>query len=297
MDRKRRSRRSFGRAYRARGAVCGTGRGHRPGHQYTASAGETDSLDLWAEDRDHNEQQSAAAQYVSRDVVGYQDLDGYGQWVTEPSYGIVWVPVVAAGWAPYHYGYWNWIGPVGLDLDRPRILGLRTLPLRALDTREVRVGLGARTANRTAASLLAGAGGLARRTLSKNKSGRAAPPEGRLGTAGLQRSVRPAVPASPNYVRAANLSNTHLGKVDVERYVDARQHGGARGPERRYANESVTGAYAEAPREAFASTKATSAPRVLADPNDSLQAKFVRTRCCGPRPSTGRWRVRWVTRP
>ncbi len=79
----------------------------------TTTAGNIDSLDLWAEDRDQREDQSSAAQYVSRDVVGYQDLDGYGQWVAEPSYGMIWVPVVAAGWAPYRYGYWSWVAPWG----------------------------------------------------------------------------------------------------------------------------------------------------------------------------------------
>jgi len=73
------------------------------------SASNIDSLDLWAQDRDRREDQSLAADYVSREMVGYQDLDGYGRWVSEPSYGMVWVPVVAANWAPYHYGYWNWM--------------------------------------------------------------------------------------------------------------------------------------------------------------------------------------------
>ena len=77
------------------------------------TASNIDSLDLWAQDRDRREEQSSAAEYVSRDMVGYQDLDGYGQWVAEPTYGTVWVPVVAANWAPYHYGYWNWIAPWG----------------------------------------------------------------------------------------------------------------------------------------------------------------------------------------
>jgi hypothetical protein len=72
-----------------------------------------DSLDRWAEDRDQLEEQSPAAEYVSRDYVGYQQLDGYGDWYTDPVYGPVWVPVVAAGWAPYRYGYWNWINPWG----------------------------------------------------------------------------------------------------------------------------------------------------------------------------------------
>ena len=42
----------------------------------------------------------------------------YGAWRDEPGYGHVWVPrTVAAGWAPYRYGHWAWVEPVGLDLD------------------------------------------------------------------------------------------------------------------------------------------------------------------------------------
>src|ERR1700688_4490798 len=52
-----------------------------------AAAGGTDSLDLWAEDRDRREDDSHAARYVSREVVGYEELDGYGDWVADPDYG------------------------------------------------------------------------------------------------------------------------------------------------------------------------------------------------------------------
>src|SRR5439155_426059 len=44
----------------------------------------------------------------------YGDLYDYGDWRDEPEYGHVWYPrEVAVGWAPYSYGYWNWVGPWG----------------------------------------------------------------------------------------------------------------------------------------------------------------------------------------
>ncbi len=47
-------------------------------------------------------------------MVGYQDLDEYGDWSTDPDYGAVWIPRrVVAGWAPYHYGHWVWVEPWG----------------------------------------------------------------------------------------------------------------------------------------------------------------------------------------
>ena len=55
-----------------------------------------------------------STRYVSRDVVGYEDLDNYGNWYSEPGYGAVWAPtIVIAGWAPYHFGSWSWISPWG----------------------------------------------------------------------------------------------------------------------------------------------------------------------------------------
>ena len=73
-----------------------------------------DGLDHWAAERDSKEDNSVSARYVSRDMVGYDDLDDYGTWREEPEYGHVWYPAaVEPGWAPYSYGYWNWVGPWG----------------------------------------------------------------------------------------------------------------------------------------------------------------------------------------
>ena len=73
-----------------------------------------DGLDSWAAERDRKEDNSASSRYVSRDMVGYDDLDDYGTWRDEPEYGHVWYPAaVDAGWAPYSNGYWNWVGPWG----------------------------------------------------------------------------------------------------------------------------------------------------------------------------------------
>jgi hypothetical protein len=78
------------------------------------SAPALDDLDRWANDRDLKEEHSESSKYVSRDVPGYSDLDDNGSWREEPDYGPVWYPsTVAVGWAPYSYGYWNWVGPWG----------------------------------------------------------------------------------------------------------------------------------------------------------------------------------------
>jgi len=73
-----------------------------------------DRFDSWCTDRDHREDNAVSARYVSREVIGYEDLDTYGTWRTDPTYGPVWVPTgVAVGWAPYHSGHWAFVAPWG----------------------------------------------------------------------------------------------------------------------------------------------------------------------------------------
>ena len=77
-------------------------------------AAPADAFDQWASDRDRFFDLSASARYVSPDVIGYQDLDAYGTWRFDASYGNVWFPnQVVIGWAPYRYGHWIWIDPWG----------------------------------------------------------------------------------------------------------------------------------------------------------------------------------------
>src|SRR3989454_6434709 len=73
-----------------------------------------DDFDNWCRNRDRREERSESARYVSRDVIGYEDLDEYGSWRPARGYGYVWVPrATVADWAPYRYGHWVWISPWG----------------------------------------------------------------------------------------------------------------------------------------------------------------------------------------
>jgi hypothetical protein len=72
-----------------------------------------DPFDNWAYARDRSYDQSPSARYLAPNVVGYEDLDANGDWRNDPSYGNVWYPHVAYGWAPYHTGHWDWIAPWG----------------------------------------------------------------------------------------------------------------------------------------------------------------------------------------
>lgn len=77
-------------------------------------APDRDEWDRWNDERDKRLERSNAYQYVSRDIYGADDLDGYGRWVNVPPYGWVWSPSgVAVDWAPYRYGRWGWVDYYG----------------------------------------------------------------------------------------------------------------------------------------------------------------------------------------
>ena len=238
----------------------------------TATAGNTDNLDLWAEERDRREDQSNAADYVSREVVGYQDLDGYGEWVSEPSYGMVWVPVVVAGWAPYRYGYWNWINPWGWTWIAREPWGFA--PCHYGRWVHARHGWSWVPGERDghppvyAPALVAWRGD----RYPKHDSGPARTPQVGWVPLGFNEIYDPPFRASRDYLRASNLSNTHLGRGELERFIDDRQRGGARVPERRYVNDTVPGAYTAVPREVFTSAISNGPRPVAAEPNRPPQA-------------------------
>jgi hypothetical protein len=75
--------------------------------------GNPDDFDTWSDARYRRYDDSRSAQYLSHDVVGYEDLDDNGDWRPSPQYGDVWYPRVSAGWAPYHDGHWAWVDPWG----------------------------------------------------------------------------------------------------------------------------------------------------------------------------------------
>ena len=77
-------------------------------------ASQQDGFDAWAAARDRRENRSISARYVPRETIGYQELDNYGDWNQDPSYGAVWLPrAVPVNWAPYRAGHWDWISPWG----------------------------------------------------------------------------------------------------------------------------------------------------------------------------------------
>jgi hypothetical protein len=70
-----------------------------------------DAFARW--DRDLEERLAYAdgrrEEWLPEEVQPYgSDFAAYGTWRTEPQYGYVWYPRVAAGWRPYSSGHWGW---------------------------------------------------------------------------------------------------------------------------------------------------------------------------------------------
>jgi hypothetical protein len=93
---------------RDKGSFMGT----RLAHQIHP-AGNYDGFDDWCRMRDDRQDHSRSASYVAPGVIGYEDLDEYGDWRVIEPYGAVWMPAVAVGWAPYRFGQWIWVSPWG----------------------------------------------------------------------------------------------------------------------------------------------------------------------------------------
>ena len=122
---------------------------------------------------------------------------------TIPNYGHVWFPnQVAAGWAPYHTGHWDWIAPWGYTWVDDSAVGLRAIPLWTLGDGRRTMGLGGRTAGAVrpvyAPALVVfiggGGGGFG----------------GNVGwfPLGPREVYVPSYPVSRGYVNQVNISNT-----------------------------------------------------------------------------------------
>jgi hypothetical protein len=73
-----------------------------------------DDFDQWCAGRDRHVEDSPSVRSVGPDVPGGEDLDTYGQWKDDPTYGTVWMPAnVPPGWVPYRNGSWAFIEPWG----------------------------------------------------------------------------------------------------------------------------------------------------------------------------------------
>lgn len=85
-------------------------------------AGIEDDFDKWTFDRDDEFAKRLATanygEYYDDSIYGAEDLNTYGNWVHNTSYGYVWSPSASSlrnysNWTPYQYGHWRWIPAYG----------------------------------------------------------------------------------------------------------------------------------------------------------------------------------------
>src|SRR5579871_298772 len=75
-----------------------------------------DSWDRWNADRDRAliEGSRQSDRYLPPNIaLSAGNLDDYGSWHSDPSYGEVWCPRESASWRPYYDGRWVWVEPFG----------------------------------------------------------------------------------------------------------------------------------------------------------------------------------------
>ncbi len=76
----------------------------------------------WSEERDNliarRLQNAHYDKYYDRDIYGADELNDYGNWTYDRSYGYVWRPAARSisyydDWSPYRYGQWRWLPSYG----------------------------------------------------------------------------------------------------------------------------------------------------------------------------------------
>ena len=84
-----------------------------PSYAYVFNSAAWDAFDRWSEER-RNERLGVSTQYLPDEVQPYAgELDRYGSWRYESSYGYVWYPRVHVSWRPYYQGRWTTLPSYG----------------------------------------------------------------------------------------------------------------------------------------------------------------------------------------
>ncbi len=222
-----------------------------------------DAFDQWTSERDRREDRAVSTRYVSRDTIGYEDLDDYGTWRTVDEYGPVWVPTVAMGWSPYRDGHWAWIAPWGWTWIDDAPWGFA--PFHYGRWVHVRGDWcwapGPRHRSPLYAPALVGWVGGGGVSIGVSIGG---PPIGWFPL-GWNEVYEPSYRHSRGYVQNVNITNIHVTNTYVTNYIDGggRDRGGRdrdgdardRRAPTRYANLAVNGALISTSREAFTGSK------------------------------------------
>lgn len=237
--------------------------------------GRPDDFDDWADRRERRYQDSPSARYCDRRVVGFEDLDEYGDWSPTPDYGYAWFPRVSPGWAPYHTGHWAWIDPWGWTWvdDNPwgyapfhygRWAYVRDRWGWIPGPREVRPVY--------APALVAFVGG-----------GAAVGATVAWFPLGPREVYVPSYRVSPAYVNRVNVSNTTVNQTTVTNVYNTTviNNNNTTINNVRYVNRNVNGAVTAVPQRSFASAQPVAQSAIRVNPQQ-LRAMPVTARAAVP---------------
>jgi hypothetical protein len=228
--------------------------------------GGPDQFDNWASQRDQRYDNSRSAQYLSRDVVGFEDLDENGDWRDDSNYGHVWFPSqVAVGWAPYHTGHWAWISPWGYTWVDDSPWGYAPFHYG----RWVSVGgrwgwvagpVAVQPVYAPALVVFIGAGGVGF--------------GGNIGwfPLGPREVYVPSYPVSPAYVNRVNISNTTVSTTTVTNVYNTTIVDKTTITNVTYTNRNVQGAVVVVPQHSFASAEPVARVAVAVSPQQIAAA-------------------------
>lgn len=243
------------------------------GHSATLRAGDaypllaqaiTRPLDTWALERERLLTPRIAEQYISPEMTGARDLDNYGQWGNEPSYGAVWYPqAVPADWAPYRYGHWAIVAPWGWTWIDQQPWGFAPFHYGRWVRVRDRWGWcpGVRVHRPVYAPALvafaaSGGGGVLVTAGSR-------PPLVGWVPLGPREVYRPYYRHSPRYVRDVNVTHVHVTNVTVINRGDDRDGRSFRGRD----------GFTAVPAKSFTGAMAADKARVLVRDNDWADAR------------------------
>lgn len=222
-----------------------------------------DDWERWADDRDRREDAAQSTRYVSRDMVGYEDLDEYGTWQVDATWGPIWTPrYVPVGWAPYRFGRWESVQPWGWTWIDDAPWGFAPFHYGRWASVGGRWGwIPGETRVRPvyAPALVAFVGG-------SNWGMSLAFGGGAVGWVplGPGEPYVPAYRASPTYINRINVTNINVTRIDINR-VDVTQI--------RYANRDVPGGMTAVPRDAFERSRPIARAAVPVQPADVASAR------------------------
>ena len=224
-----------------------------------------DNWERWCASRDRRWDESRSTRYVSPDMVGYEDLDDYGDWRDGGSYGPVWVPRdVDAGWAPYRNGHWAWVDPWGWTWVDDAPWGFAPSHYGRWAWYDDRwAWVPGRVAARPvyAPALVAFVGGPRwNLTLAAGSAGGVA-----WFPLGPDEMYVPAYRASPSYIRNVNVTNVNVTNISVTNVDVTNVH---------YRNREVTGAVTSVSEETFVGARPVGRNAVIV-PRERLRDAVV----------------------